>query len=487
MQFADHRASLLAVGGAAGVSVALGVVVPALTGLNFEPWAWWIGVLGLAVFPPLVIWKAVRADDSLSLISLASGFWIVEFLAGGVFYREPRADSALTGLRNAYTATDLKVAMLIAFGAWVMLVAGYFWASWLRGLRRTRRPRLTTGEIAPVAVVLLIAGWLARIESYRRGWYFHIDATGQAAQASTLRQVVTITADLPLIATTLLAAAYYAGRARGWWLLVLILGELVWAVPSGGRFNIIALGIALIVVRYYASPKKMPVRQAAIAAVLAVFVVFPLFAFYRGADVGSTNINYQASPVENLKRAADTYVGLGPAGIIDAGYTETFRRFVGPTPLAAINRYGREPYPTTGTEAVMSWVGGFIPRTLLPTKSDPSNVANVFAQHYNIVRAQIKASYATITVPGDLYGSFGIPLMLIGMLVIGALLRGLDEWFYDRRTNPAMLAIYATFCTGLVLGIESTVAVGPIQSLRELLVYVVAVLGARELVRVVRA
>jgi hypothetical protein len=50
---------------------------------------------------------------------------------------------------------------------------------------------------------------------------------------------------------------------------------------------------------------------------------------------------------------------------------------------------------------------------------------------------------------------------------LGALRRGVDEYFHDRRMNSLALAIYSTMLGQFLLGLETSVAVGFLKSLKE--------------------
>lgn len=478
---------LMTVGGAVCLASACGWLATQTSGYDGGPWLWWVAVVAFLVAAPLVIrWFALRREH-LTVLPLVSAFFLLEFVAGGLFYRVPRKDSVIIGIYTSYTEAAMQPVMMMAFAAWAMIVAGYVaFGPLARAARSLPRPSVEDRSLLAVAAILWTVGLLARIQMVRLGYYFHFSADGSEAGGGTLRQIVTISANLPMIATALVAAAYYKGLTTRGVLLALVAVEVAWALPSGERARVIILALALLVVRYYSSPKPFPTRAALIGVAVAVFVIFPFGALYRGAAFGTTASDFQADPVANAKRAATTMLTSPPHQTARMGVEETLRRFSGTTSIATMIRKGRDLYPTTPDQATATWAGAWVPRTLLPTKSDPSTVANEFGRNYGILFRTIRNSAVAMTTVGDLYGTFGLWPMLLLMGVIGGILRAIAEYFYDLRTNPASLGMYATVIGGLLLGFEATVALGLLQSLRELAVYVVAVYAAIATARFLR-
>jgi hypothetical protein len=269
-----------------------------------------------------------------------------------------------------------------------------------------------------------------------------------------------------------------------YWGLVLV--EAAWAIPSGERSRLISLGLMIIVVRAYASPKRFPVGRTAVFAVVAVLAIFPLGVAYR--SISGTPTGYQANPVGQL-RAAGTQMAkaysANPVEAVADGVDSTLRRFAGIASVAAIAHRGRADYPVKPDQALAHYGGALVPRALLPSKEDAGTITIEFGYRYGIVRPGAVSAVAVTSV-GDLWGTFGLGGLAIGMLAIGGLMRALHVYVRERRENYAVLGIYAVALGTLLLGFESSIPAGLLEQLRALVIYFVVVGLAGGVVRLMR-
>ena len=65
-----------------------------------------------------------------------------------------------------------------------------------------------------------------------------------------------------------------------------------------------------------------------------------------------------------------------------------------------------------------------------------------------------------MTAPGELYLGGGWLAVLLGMPLLGSLLRALDEYLAGRSSDAGVLAVYAVVAAGVVVGCETSIAVG---------------------------
>lgn len=465
---AVNRAGGLGALGALLLACLLGAAIVKVDAIPASTYAFTIGLIGFATLGPLLIWRFARRGDAFALLPCLTGFFLLEFAAGGVFYRHPRTDSVLLDLNRVYDAQSMSVALLIAFGAWLLIVAGYYATP---ALKRGKKPKVN-GNVLLVAGCLWTVGVLARVVMYQRGWYFHIGDV-QASQ-SAARNLVVIVASLPLVATAMVGYRYYRGAASRalYWEMITV--EVVWAVPSGERSRLIALGLLLLVVRYY-SP--MPVRRGPVVAgvLVAVLVVFPFGAAYREGD--GTTTGYQADPVTGVATAASALSASYLAEPVDAaagGADQALRRFAGITSLAVMVKEGPDRYPVEPDYAVRAYASAFVPRALMPGKADPSRIANDFGVEYGIIRRGNPSAVA-MTQIGDVWGTFGWIGLGVGMLLVGAFVKLADSYFADRRTNVVSIAVYAALLGGFLVGFETSVAVGLLQTCKEGVVFLLAI------------
>lgn len=470
---------------AVSVAVGAGIALVELTSVGLSTWGYAVSLVGFFVVAPAVIVRHAYRREWLSPLPAVTGFFILEFAAGAIFYRNPRIDSVLGDLLFAYTPGSIGVALAIAFASWALLVAGYYLSAFIdRPLARLPRPR-ANDIVTGTAIVLFLVGAAARVLMVSNGWYFHI--SDDAAAQSGLRNVVVVVAGLPLVATAMIGARYYRERRTSpvlFWTLVL--EEVAWAGLSGARHRLVALGLMLLVVRTYASAKRFPAGRAVLFGVTAVLVIFPLGAAYR--NIGASTSNYNDDPVGQLKSASVQMLAnyeRNPLDAVSNGVEQTLQRFAGVTSLAAIAHRGPADYPARANDALAAYAGAFVPRALLPSKVDASTLTTEFGYRYSIIRPGNTTSVAMTNI-GDLWGTFGLGGLAIGMLLIGGVVRGLNVYLKERRENYAILGIYAAILGSFLLSFETSIATGLLQTLRTLVIYVVAVGLASATVRVMR-
>jgi hypothetical protein len=363
----------------------------------------------------------------------------------------------------------LLEALGLVFVGFLIFAIVFAGANFMKVAHRLPTPRTPHGaELVTLLVLLLLIGWTARLLLIQRGFYFRYgSAYGSGRQTAQFSTLLGILSNLPLIAfalVTLERMRVSRWRMLSWTVLAL---ELGWALPSGERARIVGLGLVLLLNRYYGDGGRFPTKAVVVGVLLVVFVVFPFGALYRGAGGAS---GYQTAPVSQLEVAARQLISH-PSALPTMAFDETFSRFSDIASVATITTQGRRLYPRSGGQTLRDWRQSLVPRFIAPGKSDPGTIGNDFGRSYNIIYRTSPASIST-TYVGDLYGSFGIWGTLVGMAALGALTRGLDEYLRDRRSEPLILAIYATMVGQFLLRQETSVAVGFIQSLKDVFIYV---------------
>jgi hypothetical protein len=450
--------SVLAGAGVATTSANLSLVFPVLV-FAFV-------VLGVSI---IVHWA--RKGEALSLLPLITGFYLLAFPLGALYYQHPGeavGTSALVGFRSSYTTNGLVEALALALAGFAVFATAFVASNFMAICRSLPKPRaVPPRNFALVIWILVIVGWFARILMIKDGLYFRYSGvageTSQIGQFSTLTVVV---ANVPLMAFALVSIERGRTGRYGfvYWLMLVV--ELAWALPSGERARIVGIGLVLLLNRYYGTSQRFPWRQAVVGLFVVVFIVFPFGALYRGQGDSS---GYQRAPGAQIQIAAQEMLSDIPA-VPNLAFAETFSRFSDIASVATIVTKGRSYYPNSAQETITTWVQGVIPRFILPTKSNPGTTANKFGIAYGIIFHTSQASISPTQV-GDFYGSFGFWGMLLGMGFAGMAARGLEEYLHDRRTNPMVLAIFGTMIGRLLLGQETTFAVGFIQSLKDVFVY----------------
>ncbi len=427
---------------------------------------------GIVAVAALVITFYTKRKEALSTLPLVAVFYVLTFVVGSLYYRTTRfsaaghASGALGGFLGTYTVDGLARGTGLAFVGLCFLVLGWFfvgreftgWASWCK---RIPAPRITADGAIPVAICLLTVGWFARAVKVATGGYFYFSDVARESTATSSSNLIGIVSDLPLVAFGIL---YATGKLRGVWFWALLACEAAWAIPSGQRSQLVTLIVMLIVLRYYGRPKPVRIVPILIAVFVTVFVIFPFGAAYKQSG------DIQHSSGASLQAAANTVITRSPTDTVDAGIEETVSRFSGAASLGALMTEGRDRYPRNAGSQLTTWLSAFVPRFLLPDKTDPGAIGNEFGRSYGILAtSQVNTTSIAPTQIGDFWGPFGWWGPTLGLFLVGMILRGFDTYFSPRRVDPARLAVYAVVITGLVMGQESTFAVGVLQPLKEVL------------------
>jgi hypothetical protein len=274
---------------------------------------------------------------------------------------------------------------------------------------------------------------------------------------------------LPTLALALLGAhTFKAGGKprlrRAFWLLVAV--DAAWYIPSGDRSSLAALATIVLVVRYYAFRQKLPWKTMIVTSALLVFIVFPFGIEYRG-----NNTTYQNQTRSALSTAFHTLAQRykrGPGPILHSGFKSAFERFSDATSLALISEQGRNQMDLRTGETFVWAFEGFLPRALVPGKADPGLIGNRFGRAYGVVYSENEITSIAPTQVGEFYLNFGFLGFVMGMPIIGAIYRLINDYFRSRRDNPYALAIYALAAWPFVSGLETIIAIGLIGVVKTL-------------------
>lgn len=418
-----------------------------------------IGVLLVALISSHVFVRR-RTGDDLSVLSLCAAFYFVAFVVGGIFTGVvPELQGA-----GSIERAELNLALALVLLGWFTFAAGYM-GDLLRFVRSIVPPPAGVGAGVPVATVvvpLLAFGWLARVASVAAGRYFHIPEQG-AVRTGTSWFIDTGTM-FPLLALALVGAhslrrpgnGRLASRTFFW---ILLAAELAWSIPTGARGRIVSLLLLLLIVHYYTSGRLPSRRVIAIIGIGFVFVVFPLEARYRADE------SYRTSLIAPLRSAVFEIRDRSVHETASAG-VETTARLSDIAVVARLVDFGpdRLDLPPGGT---LRWAAeGFVPRALYPEKAEPGSFGNTFGRAYGFVASSDLKTAVAITQPGELYLNGGWLALVLGMPIVGAAARLVNEYLRARRRDVATLAIYALVAPALALGLESTLAVGFVGAIK---------------------
>ncbi len=406
---------------------------------------------------------------------MVTAFYLATFVIGSYFYLAPGkavGGSVIRGLASTYSTEGLILAVVVGFIGWLCFAFGYVTAGYMSFMRRLIRPAPSGADtLALLTVLLLVLGWIARVELLSQGLYFHYAAPGAENENSFSVTLVAL-AKLPLVSIALAGAAKYRGSraaARAYASLIII--ELAWSIPTGERAQIISLAVLVTATRYYGTDRPFRWKFALPAILMVSLFVFPFVTLYRGADGSS---GYQTNTTSRLAYAWRETIDGSLVQTFDDGLEDVASRFSGAASLGAMITQGRERYPRQPKEAAEEWAGAFVPRFILSIKSDPGEIGSRYGKAYGIIASSRDANAAiAMTQPGDFFGTFGWLGLLLGLFAVGTLYRGISEYFFDRRSNEIMLAIYAAALGSLTLRVESSFTVGFFQTVKEILLFAV--------------
>jgi hypothetical protein len=446
--FLPRALSLASVVTAVSLGIAIAAVTPA-------PWFGTValGAVCIAALSAAVVFNTRKSGDAFSLLNITAVFYLVTFGVGGLYF----AFGEPPGRTSFLERSNLDEAILIGLTSWALLAAGYV----INPLRMTQRlmpvlrPRATTSPIA-VASVLLAVGWLARLEAIEAGRYFHVPASGEIVSTGSSWTIGAASA-LPLLAAAYLGARSYLDcpgvRIRlAYYALVGV--ELLWAIPTGSRANVLTLFVITALIRYYGRSRRFPVAQVLASALVAVFFVIPFGAEYRG-----DNRQFQSQSRQSLEAAATTVTSRSVRAVVDAGLESTASRFSGVVSVAAIVGQGSKLEGHAPGETYWWIAEAIVPRAAHPEKADPGLFGNEFGREYGIVAPSDRITGIAVTHPGELYLNFGLLGILLGMPLVGAVYRTIDALF-RQRSHPGVLAVFAIVLWEFLNGSESILAVG---------------------------
>lgn len=404
--------------------------------------------------------------DSFSPLALTAIFYLVAFGVGGIYFWVSPGEFA-----NRYSSSDLTQAVLLANVGWLCLVSGYLLNPFkpisliLPSFPRTSASASVLWTIGP----LLVVGWAARLGLVATDRYFLYAQSTEAASTGS-SWLIAVAALLPTLAAAFIGARSFTSHAyqrqvlrRLYWVLIAI--EVAWYVPSGARTHVIGLGLMAAIVSYYGRGKRLPWRSIFVSAALLAFILFPIALEYR-----ANKTTYREDPTLALSRAAEKTFGSGMAGFFGSGFTATFSRFSDVTSLALILSRERVPLGGSPTRTIRWIPEAFVPRAILKTKEDPGRIGNEFGAAYGLTTAGGGTSIA-ITQLGEVYLSFGLLGVLLGMPLIGGFYRLLGDYFSERKRDGAILAVYAVTAWQLVNGQETIIALGLVAIVKIMLVF----------------
>lgn len=411
-----------------------------LTSWRLGPWMMlWCGTFfGLAT----VTWSQPQSGPAtqialtsvlraLWLVAVGTTMWALGYVAGPGHRLRISASRLIAGLDHKFTAEVRS--------------GGAPWLLYATGTAARVFSVLSTGRVGYVG-----------------------NAASAVSTASGYGQIVAI---LTLCAPLALAAAalqVFRERVPGSrvTLIVLLAAELAFAAVSGDKQNFVVAVLA-IAIPFSCGRHKLPKAALAVSALIFLAVVIPFNQAYRGAARGAQAL----TPAEALSAApgilSSTLTGNGDivgtlprsiAYLLDRGRDID-------SPAIILQRTPQQIGFASPAELVEAPLTALVPRALWPGKPILAT-GYLFGQEYYGAPATVYSS-TTITPVGDLYRHGGWIPVIVGMFLLGALLRLLDDCL-DVRANPhalfLILLLFPSLVTAeqdwitLLAGIPATIA-----------------------------
>lgn len=301
----------------------------------------------------------------------------------------------------------------------------------------------------PIALICFVVGWGLRIllmasQAGGIGAWLRANKYVELAQAQGTMYISIISglATVGLLITFVLARRNKNRRYLFLFTLFLI-PELAFRFVSGSRAQFIFFLLALLVASYMTSERgyKVSMRYIrwAVALVLLLVFLFPLFSIIRGGIASSGILartsNFWKDPTALFELVWARQHGLDSLAVV-----------IGRVP-------DEEPY-TLGSELsfiLVSW----IPRALWPQKPIISVGKIFYEKFYPPIFHEGTA--VAVTLPGEFYWDFGLAGVIMGMLFVGVLWRFFFEYLVRPKGNLSNILIVSTMFPAFFTAVEQTI------------------------------
>ncbi len=306
-------------------------------------------------------------------------------------------------------------------------------------------------RILPIALGCIGAGYLARlvfIYATAGGvgeWLAqNKDQIMREAEGITYLSAFTNLAPIGLL--VLLIAARLTRSVRIWWMFWLLLpGELGFRLISGSRSALAFLVIQTMIAIYMTGERgPRQTRRWGISAlsILPLFLVlYPVTTALRVGGLSDPLKLFRESP-EFMRPELWAY--------------SISTRFHGVESVALIaDKVPRDQPHDLGEHLALVGVA-WVPRAVWPEKPGIS-LGKWFRDEMVPHEMYAEGSAVAITIPGELYMSFGAAGVAVGMLLLGGFMRTLHEHMVVPRRNPSAMFVTAFMLQALLMGLEQEI------------------------------
>ncbi|WP_462203398.1 hypothetical protein [Frankia sp. CcWB3] len=367
-------------------------------------------------------------------------------------WRTPQLDTPqihLDGVLRALALASLALPLwtcgyLLGPGRMVTRAATRFAAAAAPGTGTRLRGRNVPWILCGISVA-------ARVLQILLGQYAYLgDASQKVSEASAYAQPLTLLGGLGMSALLIAAVDLARGGGRRRAFVALLSIEILFAVASGMK-GVFATSVWGVLIAFSVASGRLPMRWIAAAAAVFVLVLIPYNASYR-AQVRSQSHTLDAQSAVSMAPtvlgqtlSGDAPAGEGPA---ESPLEYLTSRMRGIDSLAIVVQLSPDIVPYRDiNELFLAPVLTAVPRAVWPDK--PIRATGYeFKQQYLSGNARIYSA-AAVSPQTDLYLHGGLLPLLVGMALLGAGFRLIDE-AWDPAKDLRYIVIFVPLFLQLV-------------------------------------
>jgi hypothetical protein len=388
-------------------------------------------VTGLVAFVPLAIDQARAPEDRHLLLSLLAMAYMIVFVMP-VFAIYLPASGPVEPAGMAFTAVDagdIARGQVVALVALVMLIAGYAlpFGNAIARLLPTPHHDWPLQTTILVACLMIPFGWLLQLSAI----FGVLPARVGTGLIGALSQSVWF----GLVVLGLAWIRYRSGRALAL-LAALVPTTMLFFFFSGSKGRFLQ-PVMLLVLASWLYRREIRGRWI-LAGIAAGMLLYPAAAFYRTqVKAGRSMVTMLRHPLMAINDVGRHVSSYTPGEYATEGLLRLAGRFDGIGRSSVIIRETPDRVPFQGGWTLAMIPVAYVPRILWPGKPE-TTIGKWITDTYG-AGAHITSSTGPTWI-GEFYLNFGVPGVIIGMFVMGLLLRLLHEGVLRSATVPAIVA-----------------------------------------------
>lgn len=452
---ARNACSLFLIGGLLAVAVAVALVALGISATFADDQIRW-SAMALAAFccGLLMLMSVAAGHDRLGLASWRIGPWSLvwgafAFGLATISWIGPQEGPAA----EIWPGSILRGLVMIGV-ALTSLTAGYCAGPHRLAVARALRVtegigRRFTDEIRGPAVpwVLLAVGMASQFGfamlTGRLGYLGEVSAS--VTTASGYSQYLAVAGQcVPLALMAAAMRAYRAMTLAAWLAVLVIFATTIAAGAIAGGKQSFVVAILAVIIPHAIVRRRMPIAAIVAAIVIFLLVIIPFNQAYRTSARGKVTLSTgqaisTAPAIAHQVVASDLSLAvLGES----ASYLEERIRTIDSPAIIMQRTPGQIPYASPA-QLVISPVAGLIPRILWPAKPILAPGYEISQEYYQLPPQLYTAS--DVTPEGDLYRHGGWLPLILGMFLLGCLIRIIDEATDLRRGAHGAFLILLLF------------------------------------------